>query len=319
MISEFDIIRRFFSRPTPSAVLGVGDDCALVRPRAGMLLAVSTDMMLAGRHFFPDADPVSLGHKCLAVNLSDLAAMGADPRWAVLALALPEADEAWLAGFAEGFYRIAARHGIELVGGDTTRGPLTVSITVMGEVPQEFALRRDAAHAGEDIWVSGATGQAALALEYLGGRAQLSEAARTACLERLHAPEPRIELGRRLRGLAACAIDVSDGLLADLTHILEASGVGAEIWDEHVPRPPALASCSDQDLVRQCVLAGGDDYELLFTAASSRRAAIEALAAEIGLALTRIGAIVPGAPTAVLRDAKGNALQVAVKGYDHFR
>lgn len=319
MISEFDIIRRFFSRPTPSAVLGVGDDCALLRPRAGMLLAVSTDMMLAGRHFFPDADPVSLGHKCLAVNLSDLAAMGADPRWAVLALALPEADEAWLAGFAEGFYRIAARHGIELVGGDTTRGPLTVSITVMGEVPQEFALRRDAAHAGEDIWVSGATGQAALALEYLGGRAQLSEAARTACLERLHAPEPRIELGRRLRGLAACAIDVSDGLLADLTHILEASGVGAEIWDEHVPRPPALASCSDQDLVRQCVLAGGDDYELLFTAASSRRAAIEALSAEIGLALTRIGAIVPGAPTAVLRDAKGNALQVAVKGYDHFR
>jgi thiamine-monophosphate kinase len=319
MISEFDIIRRYFSRPAPSAVLGVGDDCALLRPRVGMLLAVSTDMMLAGRHFLPDADPVSLGHKCLAVNLSDLAAMGADPRWTVLALALPEADETWLAGFAEGFYRIAARHGIELVGGDTTRGPLTVSVTVMGEVPQELALRRDAARAGDDIWISGATGQAALALEYLAGRAQLPEASRAACLERLHAPEPRIELGRRLRGHAACAIDVSDGLLADLTHILEASGVGAEIWDERVPRSPALASCADQDLVRQCVLAGGDDYELLFTASSSQRAAIEALSAEIGLALTRIGAVVPGEPTAVLRDAKGNALQVAVKGYDHFR
>jgi len=319
MISEFDIIRRYFSRPAPSAVLGVGDDCALLRPRAGTLLAVSTDMMLAGTHFFADADPVSLGHKCLAVNLSDLAAMGADPRWAVLALALPEADERWLSGFAEGFYRIAARHGIELVGGDTTRGPLTVSITVMGEVPEEFALRRDAARAGDDIWVSGATGQAALALEHLGGRTQLSEAARLACLERLNVPEPRVELGRRLRGLAGCAIDVSDGLLADLTHILEASGVGAEIWYEHIPRPPMLASCPDQDLVRQCVLAGGDDYELLFAAPSSQRAAIEALSGEIGLALTRIGTIVPGAPTAVLRDARGNALQVAVKGYDHFR
>ncbi|MBI2319626.1 MAG: thiamine-phosphate kinase [Betaproteobacteria bacterium] len=318
-MSEFDIIRRYFSRPAPSALLGVGDDCALLAPRAGMALAVSTDMLVEGRHFAAGADPQALGHKSLAVNLSDLAAMGALPRWALLALSLPQADEAWLAAFSDGLYRLAERHGVALVGGDTTRGPLAISITVIGEVPPQLALRRDRARAGDDIWVSGATGMAAMALEHLSGRAPLSGANREACLARLHTPQPRVELGLRLRAIAAGAIDVSDGLLADLAHVLESSGVGAEIWDESIPRHAALASCEDKDLVRRCVVAGGDDYELLFTARASERARVEALAAELGLALTRIGVVLAGEPTATLRDARGNALDIAVRGYDHFR
>lgn len=318
MISEFDIIRRYFSRPTASAVLGVGDDCALLQPSPGMLLAATTDMLVAGRHFPEGTDAGTLGHKSLAVNLSDLAAMGARPRWALLALALPEADEGWLAAFADGFYRLAGDHAIELIGGDTTRGPLTVSITVIGEVPANAALRRDAALAGDDIWLSGATGQAALALEHLAGRAALPDGDFSACLARLQTPVPRVGLGLHLRGLARSAIDVSDGLLADLTHVLEASSTGAEIWYESIPRSGALASCRDADLAMRCVLSGGDDYELLFTAPLSRRAAIEALSAEIGLPLTRIGAIVAGPPAAVVRDAQGKALLIASKGYDHF-
>jgi len=210
--SEFDIIRKYFTREAPTAVLGVGDDCALLRPDPGMLLAVSTDMLTAGIHFFPGAEPGKLGHKALAVNLSDLAAMGAGPRWATLALALPEADEKWIAAFAQGFFRLADRWKTELIGGDTTRGPLAISVTVMGEVPAELALKRDAACAGDDIWLSGATGEAALALAHLKGRVKLEDAALEACLTRLHTPEPRVDLGVRLRGLARSAIDVSDGL-----------------------------------------------------------------------------------------------------------
>jgi thiamine-monophosphate kinase len=318
VISEFDIIRKYFTRPASTAVIGVGDDCALLRPRPGMMLAVSTDMLLAGRHFFPDAEPAKLGHKALAVNLSDLAAMGADPRWALLAIALPEADEKWIAAFAEGFFRIAARWEVELIGGDTTRGPLSICITVIGEVPPDLALRRDAALAGDDIWLSGATGEAALALAYLEGRARLDGAARDACLARLHTPEPRVDLGGRLRGIARSAIDVSDGLLADLTHILEASGIGGDLaWDK-IPRAQAIAACIDEALAKDCLLAGGDDYELLFTAPSFKRSEIEALGKDLGLPLTRIGVVVPGEPRVTLRDAKGNPVPVARKGFDHF-
>ena len=321
MISEFDLIRKYFTRPAPSAVIGVGDDCALLRPSPGMMLAVSTDMLLEGRHFAPNADPVKLGHKALAVNLSDLAAMGADPRWATLALALPEADEHWLAGFAKGFFDLAGKWGVELIGGDTTRtqrGSLAIAITIMGEVPSDAALRRDAALAGDDIWVSGSTGDAALALAYLDGRVLLSGAAREACLARLHTPEPRLELGGRLRGVARSAIDVSDGLLADLAHILEASGVGAEILRDSLPRSAAIRACADASLACDCVLAGGDDYELVFTAAPFRRDEIEALSKNIGLPLTRIGNCVPGEAKVTVRDPEGRALPVARQGYDHF-
>ncbi|HKW38149.1 MAG TPA: thiamine-phosphate kinase, partial [Burkholderiales bacterium] len=173
-MTEFEIIRRYFARPSRTAVLGVGDDAALIRPRAGATLAVSTDMLLAGRHFFPEADPGGLGHKVLAVNLSDLAAMGAEPRWALLAIALPRADPKWIAAFARGFFRLARRFGTELIGGDTTKGPLAISVTVIGELARKSALRRDAARAGDDLWLSGATGEAALALAHLGGRVKLA-------------------------------------------------------------------------------------------------------------------------------------------------
>jgi thiamine-monophosphate kinase len=316
--SEFDIIRKYFTRPTPSAVIGVGDDCALLRPRLGMLLAISTDMLLAGRHFFPDADPGKLGHKALAVNLSDLAAMGADPRWATLAIALPDADEKWISAFADGFFRLAGRWEVELIGGDTTRGALTIVVTIIGEIPPDLALRRDAALAGDDIWVSGATGEAALAVAHLEGRVRLEGARRDTCLARLDTPEPRVELGGRLRGIARSAIDVSDGLLADLGQILEASGVGADLLWESLPRAPAIAACRDAALAKDCLLAGGDDYELVFTAPPFKRGEIESLAKELALPLTRIGVIVPGASKVILRDAQGNPLSVERRGFDHF-
>jgi thiamine-monophosphate kinase len=316
--SEFDIIRKYFTRAAPTAALGVGDDCALVRPDPEMLLAVSTDMLTAGTHFFPDAEPGKLGHKALAVNLSDLAAMGAGPRWATLAIALPEADEKWIAAFAEGFFRLAGRWRMELIGGDTTRGPLTISVTVLGEVPAELALRRDAARAGDDIWLSGATGEAALALAHLKGRAKLEGTALEACLTRLHTPEPRVELGERLRGIARSAIDVSDGLLADLGHILEASGVGAELVWEKLPRAKAIAGCPDKALADDCLLAGGDDYELLFTAPAFKRTEIEAMGKDLEIPLALIGVAVPGGPTARLRDARGDLVSSPRKGFDHF-
>ena len=318
MSSEFELIRRFFARPARSAVLGVGDDCALVASKPGHVLAVTTDMLLAGRHFFPDADPEKLGHKALAVNLSDLAAMGADPCWALLAIALPEADDAWLAAFARGFFALAARHGVELVGGDTNRGLLAIAITAIGQVPQGQALRRDGARAGDDVWLSGATGEAALALAHLQGNARIEGRALDECLARLHRPEPRIALGARLRGLASAAIDVSDGLLADLGHVAEASRVAAEVALDVVPRAPALADCRDERLAQRCLLAGGDDYELVFTAPAGRRADVEALARELGLPITRIGRVVAGDAAVRVLDAAG-AVVPAPAGWDHFR
>ena len=318
MSSEFELIRRFFARPARSAVLGVGDDCALVAPKPGNVLAVTTDMLLAGRHFFPDADPEALGHKALAVNLSDLAAMGADPCWALLAIALPEADDAWLAAFARGFFALAERHGVELVGGDTNRGPLAIAITAIGQVPQAQALRRGGARAGDDVWLSGATGEAALALAHLQGKARLEGRALDQCLARLHRPEPQAALGARLRGIASATIDVSDGLLADLGHVAEASRVSAEVALASGPRAPALAACRDERLAQRCLLAGGDDYELAFTAPAGRRAGVEALARELGVPFARIGRIVAGDAGVRVLDAAG-AIVPAPAGWDHFR
>lgn len=318
MISEFEIIRRYFTRPAPSAVLGVGDDCALVMARRGMTLALSTDMLLVGRHFLPNADPALLGHKSLAVNLSDLAAMGADPRWALLAIALPNADEKWIAAFSRGFFRLARRFDTELIGGDTTRGPLTIAITVIGEVAPKLALRRDGARAGDDVWLSGATGEAALGVAHLEGRVRLKGRAREACLHRLHAPEPRVRLGQRLSGLARSAIDVSDGLLADLGHVAKASRAAAELRWEDIPRARAIAECSDAALAKACLLGGGDDYELVFTAPPSRRHQIEAAGKSAGVRVTRIGAMVAGRPGVRLRDARGKTVSTPRAGFDHF-
>jgi thiamine-monophosphate kinase len=322
MPSEFGLIQQFFTRPTPSAVLGVGDDAALLQLSAGKLLAVSSDMLVAGRHFLPDTDPYLLGHKTLAVNLSDLAAMGATPRWATLALALPAVDEAWLSAFSRGFFDLADRFGVELIGGDTTAGPLNLCVTIFGETDAR-PLRRDAAQVGDDIWVSGDLGGAALGLAHLLGETALNDNDAAACLARLHRPEPRVALGLALAALPrVAAIDISDGLLADLGHILECSAVGAEIALAILPAHPALQpmlpeSLPDSDLARRCLLAGGDDYELCFTAPAQDAPAVHAAAATAGVAVSRVGRITLYPELHVL-DQNGVQLPIKERGFDHF-
>ena len=314
-MSEFDLIRRHFTRATPNAVLGVGDDCALLRVTDGNVLAVSTDMLVSGTHFFDYADPYLLGHKTLAVNLSDLAAMGATPRWATLALSLPSADEAWLARFSAGFFALAQKYHVDLVGGDTTRGPLNLCVTIMGEVGAQQALRRDGAKVGDEVWVSGKLGDAALALAHLQGRVHLSGSEFDAVAKALHQPQPRVALGLALRGIASSAIDVSDGLLADLGHILGASGVGARL--EFAAMPMSVAMRSQPALAQHCVLAGGDDYELCFTAAAHHHDELLRIAKVLNLPLTRIGKVVAG-KGCITHDASGSAIQLENGGYDHF-
>lgn len=314
---EFDLIARHFTRATPGAVLGVGDDCALLAPTPGMQLAVSSDMLLEGRHFSPQDSPAGIGHKSLAVNLSDLAAMGATPRWATLAIALPEENDAWLTAFARGFFRMADMHGIELVGGDTTRGALTISITVMGEVPPGQALRRDGAQAGDDVWVSGVIGSAAMALAYRQGRLFMEQIDAARVLPALYLPTPRVELGIALRGIATSVIDISDGLLGDLGHILERSHVGATLEFAALPTLPVAQAYLHEAVARDCVLAGGDDYELCFTAPPDKRGAIEAAAQSAGVAVTCIGRITTE-PCLVVLDTDGQPLPYQHTGYDHF-
>ena len=321
-LSEFDLIARFFTRPPRSAAvpLGVGDDAALIVPATGCELAVSTDMLVEGRHFLAGADAGRLGHKTLAVNLSDLAAMGATPRQALLALALPECDHDWLAAFAGGFFALADAHGVDLVGGDTTRGPLNLCVTVIGEVASGTALTRGAARPGDDIYVSGEIGAAALAVAATGGRIALAADELDACRDRLDRPTPRVALGNALRGIAAAAIDLSDGLTGDLGHIGERSGCGARIDLSRLPAAAPVAARlhgPHRDLALTCLLAGGDDYELCFTARNRERERIAALARELGLPLTRIGKITPERGL-VVRDEAGAPLAVLPRAFDHF-
>lgn len=323
-MGEFELIARHFTRPVRRALLGVGDDCALLAPRAAMQLAVSSDMLVAGRHFFADTDPEGLGHKALAVNLSDLAACGAQPLAFTLALALPEADDAWLAAFARGLLALADEHGCELIGGDTTRGPLNLCITVLGEVPAGQALLRRGAQPGDDLWVSGQLGDARLALLALQGQIALPAQALAAARLRLERPTPRVALGLALRGIASAALDVSDGLLGDLAHLLAASGLGADIELEQTSKLIAARALFtghdaifDADLLQQCTLAGGDDYELVFSAAPAQRAAVQQAAAGCGVAVTRIGCT-SAAPGLRLRDAQGQCQRLRHASFDHF-
>ncbi len=347
-MGEFDLIKRFFTRPTPRAVLGVGDDCALLQPGPGMHLAISSDMLVSGRHFFADVDPRTLGHKALAVNLSDLAACGATPLAFTLALSLPEANPAWLEPFSQGLLALADAHGCELIGGDTTRGPLNICITVFGEVPQGQALLRSGALPGDDIYVSGTLGDASLALAQMlrdrglaasalgaaddaagaGTAIALGPHELAAARMRLEQPTPRVALGLALRGIASAAADISDGLLGDLGHILERSGAGATVdtdaalallgahhyagasaarWRHSTLRPALL----------QHVLGGGDDYELVFTAAQAQQAAVQTASEKAGTPVTRIGRI-EAAPGLRLVDAHGQVLQQPVRSFDHF-
>ncbi len=314
---EFDLIERYFTRPTPDAILGVGDDAALVKIGSGMELAISTDMLVSGTHFFPDADPFMLGHKALAVNISDMAAMGAQPRWATLALSLPSEDGAWLGRFSAGFFALADASRVSLIGGDTTRGPLNLCVTILGEVPQGQALRRDGAKPGDEVWVSGKLGDAALVLAYLQGKMALDVNTLAATAAALHQPVPRVALGLALRGIASSAIDISDGLLGDLGHILERSGVAAEIEFAALPVSPSLRPYLAQALVVRCVLAGGDDYELCFTAPAARHKDVEKISAQLGLPLSCIGKISSGKGCTV-RAADGSVMTIMETGYDHF-
>jgi thiamine-monophosphate kinase len=331
-MGEFDLIRRHFAQPAQAlllgsqALLGIGDDCALLQPSPGKALAVSTDMLVEGRHFFPNVAPRALGHKALAVNLSDLAAMGARPLGFTLALALPQADEAWLNEFSAGLLALAQAHHCPLVGGDTTRGPLNVCITVFGEVHAGAALRRDAAQAGDDLWVSGQPGEARLALEALWERpwahASLTGPHGAHLRARLERPEPRLALGQALAdlglnsGRTLAALDVSDGLAGDLGHILHASGVGATVQESALPLSDALRALPPERAL-DCVMHGGDDYELLWCAPPDMRPAVEAAAHSAGTTAHRIGHI-HREPGLFLLTADGERQTLAMRGFDHF-
>jgi len=322
MLSEFELIRRYFTHPAPHARLGVGDDAALVRVRSGMELVVAADMLICGRHFFPDASPRGIGHKALAVNLSDMAAMGATARWATLAVALPRAEPAWVRAFASGLMDLARRHGVELIGGDTTSGPLAICVQVLGEVPAGRALLRSGARRGDEIWVSGQIGDAGLAVAARRGRVKLAAGEMTAVQRRLDLPEPRVALGIALRGIAHGAIDISDGLCADLGHICERSEVSAVIAFERLPVSAVVKRYLGSAAVRTAVLAGGDDYELCFTARPQRRAAVLAAARRVRVPVSAVGRIerapARGARVTVL-DGDGRPIRIRNGGYDHFR
>ncbi len=336
-MGEFDLIERYFKAPARdmaqrnSAVAqGIGDDCALLQPAAGMQLAISSDMLVEGRHFFADVDPLTLGHKALAVNLSDLAACGAKPLAFTLALALPQADEAWLAPFSRGLLALAAEHNCALIGGDTTQGPLNICITVFGEVPKNQALLRNAAKVGDDIYVSGTLGDARLALEVMRGKLALSTEAFTAAKTRLETPTPRVALGMALRGIASSAIDVSDGLQGDLGHVLQQSAVGAVIDAAVVTQLLAINLIATQAIKTtinsqftsqkqlQYALSGGDDYELAFTASVSKRQAVQAAALASNTPVTRIGQI-EAEPGLRLIDAQGQTVPNIFASFDHFQ
>jgi thiamine-monophosphate kinase len=319
-VGEFDLIARWFTRPARRAALvdvGIGDDCALWTPTPGQQLAVSSDMLVEGRHFLSTVAPERLGHKALAVNLSDLAACGATPRAFTLALALPRVDAGWLDGFARGLFALADAHEIELIGGDTTAGPLNICITAFGEVPPGRALLRSGARAGDRLWVSGTVGDARLALEVFRGKLALGADAFETVRARMECPTPRIALGVALRGVATSAIDVSDGLAGDLGHVLARSGVGATLDADALPASAVLAA-QPEALRRECALAGGDDYELLFTAAAAHDDAVRAAAASAGCAVTPIGRI-DAAPGLRLVDRAGRAIETRFGGFDHFK
>ncbi len=321
MAGEFALIDKYFARATPAAILGPGDDCALLQPSPGMQLAVTTDMLVAGTHFLADTDPRRLGWKALAVNISDLAAMGATPRWALLAGSLPRADEPWIAAFSEGFFACAAEYGVDIVGGDTTRGPLSLCVTALGECSPGQALRRDGARAGDLVWVSGRPGLAGLGLAQLQGRVDLPAPWPRLCIEALEKPRPRVALGLALVGIASAAIDVSDGLLADLGHIGERSGLAASVQLVQLPHLPK-GETYDAELRRlalECQLAGGDDYELCFTTAPAQANAVSAIAARLDLPLWCIGSMRDGhAGEVTVLDPDGNPIEFSRRGYDHF-
>ena len=320
-MSEFDLIKQHFTRPTRHTNLSVGDDAALISFSAEMELAISTDMLVSGIHFFSDADPYHLGWKSLAVNISDMAAMGANPKWATLAIALPHEDDQWLSQFSQGFFACASAYSVDLIGGDTTRThskeALTISVQIMGEVPLGQAIKRSGAKVGDGIWVSGPLGKAAAALKHLLKDIRIPEDELSEHLQALHKPLPRVDLGIALRNIANSCLDISDGLLGDLQHILKASNVGAEITLSAIPTSKFIALHLHDSSFQQFILAGGDDYELCFTAPQDKTSDIRTLAQTLKLPLTKIGTIT-SAPGLRVWDAEQQAVVLNKLGYNHF-
>jgi len=320
MSAEFNLIKQYFTRPNAQTDLGIGDDAALIEVSAGHQLAISSDMSVVGTHFFQDAAPYDIGWKSLAVNISDMAAMGANPKWATLSIALPEINHDWLAAFSTGFFDCASQFNVDLIGGDTTRGSLNISVTIMGETLIGKAITRNNAKAGDDIWVSGEVGHAALGLAYLQDKVTLDNETRGTCLLALNQPHPRIALGLALRDIAHSCIDISDGLLADLCHILKASSpneMGATLQLESMPCLNAIKARSQESKIQQAILAGGDDYELCFTAALQQRETITALGKKLGINITRIGETNTTGKLTVTLDNK--ILNTSQLGYEHFK
>ena len=315
-MSEFNLIAKYFNRSAVNADLGVGDDAALIRINNGQQLAISTDMSVAGTHFYENTAPFDIGWKCMAVNISDMAAMGATPKWATLAIALPEVNENWLSEFSRGLFACADTFHVDLIGGDTTRGPLNVSVQIMGEVPTRKALLRSGAKVEDDIWVSGHLGSAALGLMHLQDKIQLPDNLARACLNALHHPTPRVTLGLALQDVANSCIDVSDGLIADLSHILAASKLGANIDLDKIACHEFLHAQLEKPEIQQCILTGGDDYELLFTAAESQRETIALLSQQLNLPLSLIGKTTQDIGLQVMYRQK--LLDISKKGFDHF-
>lgn len=319
--SEFALIDRYFAtqrRQRPDVALGIGDDCALLVPPADQHLVATMDTLVAGVHFFANADPASLGHKALAVNLSDLAAMGAAPAWAMLALTLPDVDEHWLEQFCQGLFALADRYEMQLIGGDTTHGPATViTIQAQGFIPPGLALNRDGAQPDDGIYVTGTPGDAGLALAAAFGRVVVAPEYRGYLQQRLERPEPRIAQGLALRGIASAAIDISDGLAQDLGHILQRSRVGARLEVDRLPLSRALAASLDHEAALGTALASGDDYELCFTVPPDRTALLTAVAAAWNCRCTGIG-VITEEPGLQLRRADGSAFPLERAGYDHF-
>jgi len=322
-MSEFDLIKQYFTKTTQHTNLGIGDDAALISISAGCELAISTDMLVAGTHFFSDAAPYQLGWKSLAVNLSDMAAMGANPKWATLSIALPESNADWLAEFSKGFFACANAFNVDLIGGDTTRGPLTISVQIMGEVPNSLAIKRCGAQIDDDIWVSNQLGSAAFALAHLLGTQSIPNDSQTEYMLALHTPQPRVALGIALRNIATSAIDISDGLLSEVGHIVKASKtqrniteMGAVINLDHIPTTPYIQKNLNQPAFQKFVLAGGDDYELCFTAPCKQISALEALSNKLDLKLTKIGKITAKNGINVLNQQQ--RIHLEASGYNHF-
>lgn len=318
-MSEFNLIAKYFTRTSPNTNLGVGDDAALIQISAGHQLAISADMLVAGTHFLDDCPAYFVGWKSLAVNISDMAAMGANPKWATLAIALPKVDETWLSEFSRGFFACADQFGVSLIGGDTTRGPLNISVQIMGEVPVGKALRRDGAKVGDEIWVCGTLGEAALGLAVLQNKLTentLTTSEKQICTDALQAPQPRVDLGFALRNIANSAIDISDGLLADLGHILERSTLGADLYWKQIPRV-SISKALDTTALQKLSLAGGDDYELCFTAPASKHDEILAVGERLNLKLSAIGVTTQGRELNIFDEAH-QAIKLNSTGYDHF-